>query len=62
VTPGHVVGHLRSSGDAMIALIAGLEPAQLDLGDGRVRRLAMIAARHADNHRTEIEAALTAPV
>jgi hypothetical protein len=27
-----------------------------------VRRFAMIAARHADNHRTEIEAALTAPV
>jgi hypothetical protein len=62
VTPGHVVGHLRSSGDAMIALIAGLEPAQLDLGDGRVRRFALVAARHADNHRTEIEAALIAPV
>ncbi len=62
VTPGHVVGHLRSSGDAMIRLIAGLEPAQLELGDGRVRRFAIIAARHADGHRIEIEAVLTAPV
>jgi hypothetical protein len=58
VTPGHVAGHLRSSGDAMIALVAGLEPAQLDLADGRVRRLAVIAARHADDHLAEIEQAL----
>ena len=55
-----VVGHLRSSGDALLALVAGLEPAQLDLADGRVRRFALIAARHADNHRTEIEEALAA--
>lgn len=62
VTPAHVAGHLRSSGDALIALVAGLEPGQLDLDDGRVRRLAIIAARHADNHRAEIEAALAAAV
>lgn len=61
VTPAHVAGHLRSSGDALIALIAGLEPGQLDLGGGRVRRFAVIAARHADNHRAEIEAALATP-
>jgi len=60
VTQAHVTGHLRSSGDAMVALVAGLEPEQLGLGDGRVGRLATIAARHADNHRTEIEAALAA--
>lgn len=60
VTPGHVAGHLRSSGDALIAQVAGLEPDQLDLDDGRVRRLASIAARHADDHRTQIEAALVA--
>ena len=62
VTASHVAGHLRSSGDALIALVAGLEPGQLDLDDGRVRRLAVIAARHADNHRAEIEAALAAAV
>jgi hypothetical protein len=60
VTPAHVVSHLRSSGDALIALIAGLAPGQLDLDDGRVRRFAVIAARHADNHRAEIQAALAA--
>ena len=61
-TPGRVVDHLRASGDAMIALIAGLEPGQLDLDGGRVRRFAMIATRHADDHRAEIEAALAAAV
>jgi hypothetical protein len=55
-----VADHLRATGDALIAQIAGLEPAQLDLDDGRIRRLATIAARHADGHRTEIEAALAA--
>jgi hypothetical protein len=58
VTTAQVAGHLKSSGDALIGLVQGLEPAQLDLAGGRVRRLAEIAARHADNHRTEIEAAL----
>jgi DinB superfamily len=62
VTPAHVTGHLRSSGDALIALVAGLAPGQLDLGDGQVRRFAVIATRHADSHRAEIEASLTAPV
>ena len=55
-----VYGHLREQGDALIALITGLEPPQLDLDEGRIRRLATIAARHADGHRTEIEAALAA--
>jgi len=58
LTPGEVADHLRASGDALITLVAGLELAQLDLGEGQVRRLAQIAARHADNHRTEIEAAI----
>jgi len=57
-TPGEVAVHLSSSGDALIGLVRGLEPAQLDLDGGRVRRFAQIAARHADSHRTEIEAAL----
>lgn len=60
VTPAHVAGHLRSSGDALITLVAGLEPDQLNAGDGLVRRFATIAARHAESHRTEIEAALEA--
>lgn len=58
VTPAHVTGHLRASGDAVISLVAGLDPAQLDLDDGRVRRLAVIAARHADGHRDQMEQAL----
>lgn len=58
VTAEHVAAHLWSSGDALISLVAGLEPGQLDADEGRVRRLAVIAARHADGHRTEIEAAL----
>ncbi|HEX9520577.1 MAG TPA: DinB family protein [Streptosporangiaceae bacterium] len=62
VTPAHVAGHLQSSGDALIALVAGLEPGQLDLDDMRVRMLAIIAVRHADKHRAEIEAALSAAV
>ena len=32
----------------------------LAAGDGRVRRLAQVAIRHADDHRSEIEAALAA--
>jgi hypothetical protein len=58
VTPEQVADHLRSSGDALMALISQLEAAQLDLDNGRIRRLATIAARHADGHRTEFEAAL----
>ena len=39
-------------------MVVGLSSVGLAAGDGRVRRLAQIAARHADDHRTEIEAAL----
>lgn len=58
VSAAHVAEHLRSAGDALIALVAGLRPEQLELGDGRVRRLAVIAARHPDSHRDEIRASL----
>jgi hypothetical protein len=58
VTPSSVADHLKSSGDVLINLIGNLEPAQLELGEGRVARLATIAARHADGHREEIVAAL----
>lgn len=54
-----VTDHMKSSGDALITLISGLEPGQLELGGGQVGRFAQIAARHADVHRSEIEAALS---
>ncbi len=53
-------GHLRRSGVAISGLVAGLSAADLAAEDGRVRRLAQIAARHADDHRADIEAALAA--
>jgi DinB superfamily len=58
LSPAEVVGHLGSSGDDLIALVAGLDPAQLDADEGRVRRFAQICIRHADDHRAEIEAGL----
>jgi hypothetical protein len=54
-TPAQVADHLKSSGDALIALTGTLTPDQLELGEGRVARFLVIADRHADNHRTEIE-------
>jgi hypothetical protein len=53
-----VIEHLRRSGDAIVALVGSLDPDQLSGGDGRVARLAEIAARHADDHRQELEGAL----
>ena len=52
--------HLRRSGVAISLLVAGLSAADLAADDGRVRRLAQIAVRHADDHRTDIETALAA--
>jgi hypothetical protein len=60
VSQAEAADHLRSSGDAIAALVAGLDQGDLDAGDGRVRRLAEVAIRHADGHRSEIEAALAA--
>jgi hypothetical protein len=54
-TPAQVTGHLKASGDALISLVNGLDAAQLELGEGRVARFAVIAARHADSHREEIQ-------
>jgi hypothetical protein len=53
-----VIDHLNRSGDVLIALIAGLDPGQLDADEGRIRLFAQISIRHADDHRAEIEAAL----
>ena len=60
VSKVEATGHLRHSGVAISGLVAGLSAADLAAEDGRVRRLAQIAARHADDHRADIEAALAA--
>jgi hypothetical protein len=57
LTRAEVVEHLTRSGDDLIAIVRGLGPAQLEMGSGRVEGLAKIAARHADSHRSELEAA-----
>jgi hypothetical protein len=59
-TPESAIAGLQVNGDAFAALIRPLAEADLDRGDGRVRGFALIAIRHADNHRAEIEAALAA--
>jgi len=53
-----VIQHLDRSGDQLIELISNLRPDQLGVDNGRLERLAMIASRHADGHRSELEAAL----
>jgi DinB superfamily len=58
VSRAAVVQHLERSGAAMCELVAGLSAADLAAGGGRAERLAQIAARHADDHRADIEAAL----
>jgi DinB superfamily len=60
VSRAEATGHLRRSGGAISALVANLSAADLQAGDGRVQRFAQIAIRHADDHRSEIEAALAA--
>jgi hypothetical protein len=60
VSQADAAEHLRRSGAAISALIASLSADQLAAGDGRIRLFAQIAARHADNHRTDIETALAA--
>ena len=59
-SPEQVVAHLMRSGDAFVALVEPLDAHQLSQGDGGVTiaRFAEIAARHADDHRTELEVAL----
>jgi hypothetical protein len=55
---GVVIDHLRATGDEFATLIRRLSDADLEVGDGRVGRLAIIAARHAVDHAAEIAAAL----
>jgi hypothetical protein len=60
VSKADATGHLRRSGAAISGLVAGLTAVDLDAGEGRVRRMAWIAAKHADDHRADIESALAA--
>jgi hypothetical protein len=60
VSRADATDHLRHSGAAISELVAGLSAADLAAGDGRARRLAQVAARHADDHRADIETALVA--
>jgi hypothetical protein len=59
VTKDEAAEHPRHSGYAISRLVADLHAVDLTAGDGMVRRLAQIAARHADDHRADIQAALT---
>jgi DinB superfamily len=58
LTQAGAMEHLQSSGDALAAMIGKLSARDLGLGGGRVQRLAEIAARHGDDHRTALEAVL----
>ncbi len=58
VTRAEATAHLRRSGSAISDLVAGLSAADLAADNGRARLLAQIAARHADGHRADLEAAL----
>jgi DinB superfamily len=58
VTPDEAIKHLRSSGGAFAALVAGCSAADLQAAGGRVERFAQIGIRHPDEHRAELEAAL----
>jgi DinB superfamily len=60
VSPQEAIAHLDRSGDAIVKLVGGLSPPDLDADGGRIRRMAQIAIRHADDHRTEIQEALAA--
>ena len=60
VSKAEAAVHLRCNGAAISGLVADLATADLEAGDGRVRRLAQIAIRHADEHRADIETALAA--
>ena len=58
VTKDGAIEHLRRSGTVFRDQVAGCSAAALQSGGGRVERFAQIAARHPDDHRAELEAAL----
>jgi hypothetical protein len=58
VSRDEAVDHLGQQGDALVQLVAGLSDDDLAANDGRMARLAEIAAGHAVNHQAEIESAI----
>jgi DinB superfamily len=58
VTQADAIAHLQSGGDVVVALVRGLSAGDLTRAGGRIGRLAQILARHPDDHRADIEAAL----
>ncbi len=50
-----VIEHLVHNGDTIVKLVGSLDQEQLAGDDGRVARLARIAALHAEGHREELE-------
>lgn len=58
VTRVEVVAHLQEGSERIMSIVSGLKSGVVYGGDGRIARLAGVAAQHADNHRAEIEAAL----
>jgi DinB superfamily len=59
ITQADAAAHLQRSGDAAIALVSGLAETDLALAGGRVGRFAQILTRHPDDHRAQIEAAIS---
>jgi hypothetical protein len=58
VTIDEAVAHLRQSGDTFAGILRSLRPNDFETHDGRICRLAEVAIRHTDGHRSEIEHAL----
>jgi hypothetical protein len=58
VTKEEAFDHLQECGDEFASLVRSFSDADLDSGDGRVRRFALIAIRHAGDHGAEIETGL----
>jgi hypothetical protein len=58
VNAASAVARLQRSGDALVAQVRSLSDEQLGMMEGRVRRLAQIAVRHADDHRAQLDEAL----
>jgi len=61
VTRDEALDHLGQGSARLMMLVAGLEPEVLHGGGGQIARFAWIAARHADDHREEVEDALGPP-
>lgn len=61
-SPAQYTADIEGARDRLIAFVESCTAGEdLKAGDGRIERLAQIAIRHADDHRTEIEAALATP-